>query len=327
MDKRPYIAAAIYVVVFVVLLATLPITLPIMVVVDLIRGSRRFAGVRLLIYAIAVLNYEMAGLFMAGVAWLRFRGGERTTDEYADDNFRIQTWFGGKLFWWAKRAFSWTVEVQNADVLRQGPYVLMPRHVSMGDTIMWPALVSQRYGTNVHYVVKDELMYDPTLGIVGQRGRHVFVKRHGADTERQIARVAELAEGLGPMDAVLIYPEGTRHTAAKRARIIEKLEASGEGARAAEARAMQHVLPPRLGGPLALLTRAKDVDVILAPHVGYEGAAKLSDAWYGSVIGRRIAVGFKRIPASEIPRDPEGAAQWLREQWTWMDAWVDGQLR
>lgn len=325
MDKRPYIAAGIYVVGFVVVLATLPVTLPLMVLTDIARRARRFAGTRMLIYAVAVLNYEIAGLFMAGVAWLRFRAGDRTASEYHDDNFRIQTWFGGKLFWWAKRAFSWTVETQNIEVTRQGPYLLLPRHLSMGDTLMWPALVSGKYGIDIHYVVKDELMYDPTLGIVGQRGRHVFVKRHGADTDRQIARVAELADGLGPMDAALIYPEGTRHTAVKRARIIEKLEAAGDAERAAEARALRHLLPPRRGGPLALLTRARDVDVILAPHVGFEGAAKLSDVWYGSVIGRRIAVGFKRIPASEIPRDPEGAMEWLREQWRWMDEWVEGQ--
>jgi len=326
LDKRPYIAAVLYAVAFVGLLATLPITVPTMVVVDVIRRSPRLAGTRMLLYAVVVLNYEMAAVFGAGLAWLRHRRGERTDAEYAEDNFRIQTWFGGKLFWWAKRAFGWTVEVQNAEVLSQGPYLLLPRHVSMADTIMWPALISGKYGIDVHYVVKEELMLDPCLGIVGQRGRHVFVKRNGADTARQIARVAELAGGLGPMDAALIYPEGTRHTAAKRIRIIEKLEASGNQERADEARSLQNVLPPRLGGPLALLTAARDVDVILAPHVGFEGAAKLSDVWYGSVLGRRIAVGFKRIPAAEIPRDEIGAAEWLREQWRWMDAWVDEQL-
>ncbi len=327
MDKRPYQAAVVYLVLFVVVLATLPVTLPAMVLVDVARGSRQLAGTRMLLFAVVLLNFEAGGIALAAVSALRRVGGGRTDAEYAEDNFRIQMWFGGSQFWWAKRVFGWTVELQNEAALDGGPYVLLPRHVSVGDTLIWPAIVSGRHGVDVHYVVKDELMLDPTLGIVGQRGRHVFVKRDGSDTERQIAAVAALASSdLGERDALLIYPEGTRHTEAKRARIIAKLRASGNVARMTEAEALTHVLPPRMGGPLAILTRAKDADVILAPHAGFEGAAKLKDVWRGDVIGRRIAIGFRRIPAAEVPRDPEGAAAWLREQWRWMDAWVAEEL-
>jgi 1-acyl-sn-glycerol-3-phosphate acyltransferase len=326
LDKRPYIAAVVHAVGLVVVIATLPLTLPALVVADLARRSKRFAGVRLLAYVFVILNYEMTALFRGGLGWLRYVGGGRSAADYADDNFQLQTWFGSKLFWWAARVFDWTVEVQNAEVLRHGPYLLLPRHVSMADTIMWPAVVSSPYGIDLHYVLKDELMNDPTLGILGPRGRHVFVKRGGADTTAQIARVAALADGLGPTEGVVIYPEGTRHTTLRRARIIEKLEAAGEGERAAEARSLKHLLPPRHGGPIALLMRARDIDVILAPHVGFEGAGSLGDLWNGQIIGRRVAVGFKRIPAAEIPRDQEGAAQWLLEQWRWMDLWVERQL-
>lgn len=324
MDRRPHIAAALNALAFVLIVGTLPISLPVMVVVDLVQKTR-MARTRTLLFIATLLNYELIGVVLAGVVWLRLkRGGTR--ERYLRENHELEKWWGRRLFWWAMRIFSMTVELQNAEVLRGGPYVVMPRHVSLGDTVLWPTFAGSVAGVHVHYVVKDEILWDPTLGIVGQRGKHVFVKRDGTNTAAQIARVAALGERLRGHEAVVIYPEGTRFTEAKRARILDKLRAGGDPERLARAESLEHLLPPRNGGPLAMLGAATGADVVFAAHVGFEGAATLRHLWSGKVIGRRIRVGFWRVPAAEVPREPEAASAWLLEHWQRMDRWVGEQL-
>jgi 1-acyl-sn-glycerol-3-phosphate acyltransferase len=61
------------------------------------------------------------------------------------------------------------------------------------------------------------------LDIVGNRLANCFVRRNSGDSDREIAAVQRLMEDLGPNDGVLIYPEGTRFTEAKRRRILDHL--------------------------------------------------------------------------------------------------------
>ena len=73
--------------------------------------------------------------------------------------------------------------------------------------------------------------------------------------------MVELMENLGPRDGVIIYPEGTRFTEAKRERIIEELARNGESYLCEKARMLTNVLPPRLGGPLRFSARTSDSTV------------------------------------------------------------------
>jgi hypothetical protein len=85
---------------------------------------------------------------------------------------------------------------------------------------------------------------------------------------------------------------------------------------------MQHVLPPRRGGVLALLETRPDVDVAFLAHVGFEGTADLNAIWNGKLIGRAIRLCFWRVPSAEIPRTAESRAEWLDAQWERVDAWI-----
>lgn len=64
--------------------------------------------------------------------------------------------------------------------------------------------------------MKQELLWDPCLDIVGNRLPNYFVDRAAKDTARELAHIASLARELAPGQRVVMYPEGTRFSETKR---------------------------------------------------------------------------------------------------------------
>jgi 1-acyl-sn-glycerol-3-phosphate acyltransferase len=240
-------------------------------------------------------------------------------------HFRLESWWGSLLFAAVVRLFGLRVEVEgegDAD-LGRGPYLLLLRHASTGDTLLASALVSRPYGVRLRYVLKRELLFDPCLDIVGNRLPNVFVDRFSDDSAREVRRVRELARDLGPRDGVLVYPEGTRFSQVKRRRVLEVFDQRGDAKMLEYARSLASVLPPRPGGTLGLLEAAPQADVVICEHTGFEGTASLADVWRGALLGRRVQVRFRRIPRREIPSEPGARAAWLLDEWQQVDAWVE----
>jgi hypothetical protein len=140
------------------------------------------------------------------------------------------------------------------------------------------------------------------------------VGRASDDSQREIARVQALARDLSPRDGVLIYPEGTRFSEGKRARVLERLAREGDLKALEYARSLHSLLPPRPGGALALLEAAPHADVVVRAHTGFEGAATLAQIWRGDLLHQTIRVRFQRIPRASIPTGRDAQAQWLRER-------------
>jgi 1-acyl-sn-glycerol-3-phosphate acyltransferase len=201
--------------------------------------------------------------------------------------------------------------------------IVLMQHVSTADTLLPVLLFSRRQGVRLRYVLKRELLWDPCLDVVGQRVPSAFVSRDS--TGKDVAVVAALARGLGPRSGVLIYPEGTRFTPGKRERALEKIAASADSRLLERARRLVRVLPPRLGGALALLENGTGCDVVFCAHVGLEGTTSLADLWNGTVVGRRIRVKLWRVPAATIPEAAEARVDWLYREWAVLDAWVGAQ--
>jgi 1-acyl-sn-glycerol-3-phosphate acyltransferase len=126
---------------------------------------------------------------------------------------------------------------------------------------------------------------------------------------------------MGEGEGILIYPEGTRCTPAKLARAKEVI-ASRQPEIAPLANRLQNILPPRLGGPLALLEEAEGVDVVFCGHVGFDGFQHISDIWTGGLVGKTIRVRFWRHPAAEVPAGEDARVAWLYERWQTVDDWV-----
>jgi 1-acyl-sn-glycerol-3-phosphate acyltransferase len=173
-------------------------------------------------------------------------------------------------------------------------------------------------------VLKRELLWDPCLDVVGQRLPNVFVRRGSGESAREIAAVVALAQGLREDEGVLIYPEGTRFTPAKRARRLDELAVRGDPERLARAARLRHVLPPHTGGSVALLAARPDADVLVIGHVGFEGITTLADVVRGALIGQRVRVRCWRHHAGSVPREPVEASRWLEETWAGLDGWIEG---
>jgi 1-acyl-sn-glycerol-3-phosphate acyltransferase len=243
---------------------------------------------------------------------------------WRDLHYRLQHAWGTALFRALVQCFGLRLLVHGAREARlgDGPYLLLIRHASAGDTLLASALIGSPHGLQLRYVLKRELLWDPCLDVVGRRLPHYFVDRSAEDTAGEIARVRALAQGLSRHEGVLIYPEGTRFSAARRERILSQLARAGDAKALEYASALQRVLPPRPGGTLALLDAMPCADVVVCAHTGFEAASDLGAICRGALLRRTIHVAFERVPRARIPSDRDACAQWLRDVWCDVDAWV-----
>jgi 1-acyl-sn-glycerol-3-phosphate acyltransferase len=299
-------------------LVGMPLWLPLLALVDLFRGPPRVAircGLFLTWFALCEM-FGMLGFVVVAVASVG-------RDDLATARFHaLQKLWSGALFAGSRRIFRFELEVEGQGEVVDTPLLLFMRHASMADTLLPAVLVANVHGTRLRYVMKRELLVDPCLDLVGHRLPNYFVDRFSDTARREVEAIGALGSGLGQGDGVLIYPEGTRFTPERRARIIERLEAAGDAAGAAKARSLRRVLPPREGGAAALLDAAPDADVVIGAHRGFEAAATFPALWRGELVGRRIQVRFWRIPRERIPTDARERSAWLLDQWRRVDAWL-----
>jgi len=321
---RRAIAIPAYGAAWLVWIAAVPLWLPLAAGVDL---ARRNGGIALRCAAMLTvyLSLEGLGMLAAGGLWLGRRAVGMDDERWRDLHFRLEAWWGTTLFRAVVAIFGLRVEVTDRAQLGRGPYLLLLRHASAGDTLLASALVSSRFGMRLRYVLKRELLWDPSLDLVGNRIPNAFVDRSSDETGVEALRVRALASDLGLGDGVLIYPEGTRFSEAKRARLLERFSEKGDAQRLAYARSLTHVLPPRPGGTLGLMEAAPNADVVICSHTGFEGAGSLSQIWSGALLRRVVRVEFRRVPRSEIPTGRGERGDWLCAEWQRVDDWVARQ--
>jgi 1-acyl-sn-glycerol-3-phosphate acyltransferase len=220
--------------------------------------------------------------------------------------------------------FGLTFEVEDVDVAGPGPVLIFIRHASIIDNTMPDAVVGHRHGMGLRFVLKKELEMLPVIDIGGRMVPTNYVRRASSDAAAEISRLRTLAHDLGPGEGVLIYPEGTRHTAEKLAKAQATIR-ERQPHIAPYADRLGHVLPPRLGGPLALLDEAPQADVVFCGHVGLDGFEYIRDIWGGGLVGNTVRVKFWRYPASSVPATEEERIAWLYERWQVLDDWVGEQ--
>ncbi|MBM3271313.1 MAG: lysophospholipid acyltransferase family protein [Candidatus Sericytochromatia bacterium] len=323
---RRAVSVPSFLVLLLVALAALPVAVAASVAADVAVPRRgRLARTRALVFLVIFLLCENAGVLAAWALWVVFLGGALSgRDRWLAANAALQRCWCALLLGAGRRVFGLGLEVENPGALGSAPFILLARHTSTADTVLAAALMTGSRNLLLGYVLKRELLWDPCIDIVGRRLPNVFVGRGAGTRGADLEAIGRLAASLGQSGAVLIYPEGTRFSEAKREAAVARLDTAGRPDLASLAREFRHVLPPRPAGALALLDGSPGADVVILEHVGFEGAATLADFWNGALIGRRLLVRFRRIARASIPSvDRE---RWLFEVWRDTDRWVGEAL-
>ena len=86
-------------------------------------------------------------------------------------------------------------------------------------------------------------------------------------------------------------------------------------------------MPPRLGGPFALIDGAPDADVVFIAHEGFEGVSKPRDVMRGAIVGRTIRVRAWKVTASDVPTSRDEQVEWLYGNWAEIDGWLANGTR
>lgn len=267
-----------------------------------------------------ILGYlwcETVGIIRAFVILIRYR--ER--DAFLQANFNLQCWWASTLTVIGKRLFRLQYHSTGEETLLGPAAIMLPRHTSIADTVLPMTYYAIPQQIRLRYVLKQELLVDPCLDIVGHRLPNYFVDRRGQDSDGARQGVASMMADLEPFEGALIYPEGTRYSAARHAALETRYQGSPDMLEQLDR--WPHLLPPRLGGTLAMLKANPGRDLIFLAHTGFEGSTHFSNLINGSWIGAQIRLKFWRVPFHDIPTSHEAQRDFLFGQWDLMDAAVE----
>ena len=295
-----------------------PLLYPIAFTIDLV-GRRRLATVRAVAMAHVYLGCEAAGIVASAWIWVAHR---RDRERFLEQNFRLQCWWANSIYRAGVHVFGVSVVVEGDELVTAGPITVFSRHVSPIDNLIPAVLISNAHDIRLRWVINRSLLRDPCLDIVGNRLPNCFVATSSGNSDAEIRRVETLGRGLGERDGVLIYPEGALFSPARRARVIRRIESAGDATLLERARRLENVLPPRLGGSLALLDAARGADAVFLAHTGLEDSTAYRSIIGGGLIGRKVRIRMRRVPAAEIPPTREARIDWLYENWEELDRWV-----
>jgi 1-acyl-sn-glycerol-3-phosphate acyltransferase len=285
-----------------------------------LRRRKPWMAVRLLAMLWWFLFGELRGLAGLTGIWLLSRG--RDSALRRDRVYRFKRyWLGGHLTA-IRKLFRLRFEIEGLELAGPGPEILMIRHASIIDNTLPDVIVGGAHRMGFRFVIKRELQMLPTIDIGGRWVPTMFVRRASGDTDAELVRLRTLAIDLGPDEGLLIYPEGTRCTAQKLARAKQVL-AERQPDVAPLAAGLRHVLPPRLGGTVALLEAARGADVVVFGHVGLDGFEHISDIWGGGLVGGTVRMKFWRYPAAEVPGERGELIRWLYDCWQELDDWIE----
>ena len=309
-------------VVWVAATALAPLLVVLAAAIDLalwLRRRKPWMAVRLLAMAWWFLAGELYALAGLAVIALLARGHDSARRRERVYRLKRQ-WLRSHLAG-IRALFGMRLEVEGLELAGPGPVLVLIRHASIIDNALPDAVLGHAHGLGFRFIIKRELENLPTIDIGGRWVPTLFVRRASAEPEAELERVRMLTVNLSERDGVLIYPEGTRWTAAKMEHAKEII-AERQPELAPLAATLRNVLPPRLGGTLALLEAARGNDVVIFGHVGLDGFQHVSDIWSGGLVGTTVRLRFWRFAAAEIPHEREQLITWLYARWQELDDWV-----
>ncbi|MGV9355889.1 hypothetical protein [Streptomyces misionensis] len=316
----------------VLLLALVPVVAAVLVAASVLcvpfslptRGAWR--PVRIAAFALLYLLVDAAALVAAAGLWARRLPGGREHAERrlvaAEDAYATLERLLRLLRRAGTRIFGLRLEVTPplpGAVRHPAPVLVFVRHAGVGDSFLLLQTLLSQAGLRPHTVLKRALRADPALDVLIGRVPHCFLPPLDGRAEDGIG---ELAAGLGPGDALVLFPEGGNFTPRRHRRAIASLRRRGLPRRASRAERMHHVLPPRDGGALAAIAAAPTADVVFVAHTGLDVLHSARTVWSRLPLRDAVRARWWRVPAGRIPEGEDARSKWLLAQWARVDRWI-----
>lgn len=295
-----------------------PLWLVVALIADAVAGLKRLPTVRLCVYLLVYLCFELIGTVSAAWLWIQGSAGRSLNLER---HRAVQGWWASGLLRWAGRLLGIRLDLDDPAKLPSDTFIVLSRHASMVDAVIPAAVITGQLHRYVHYVIKRELQWDPSIDLFGGRLGNHFVAR-GENTEAEEKAIADLASSALPKSALVIFPEGTYSTAKTRARVLKSIKKMGDQALVERAETLKALLPPKPAGTLALLNAQPNADVVIVGHVGLGGVAELRGLRQRLPLTSPVTVRWWTHSRSELPNTEDGLTKWLGERWLELDRWV-----
>lgn len=342
---RRIVLAPLVIVAAVVMLALTPVWLILaLALTSLVPGRFRLPRVLWLVtvYLLwdAMLVVAMFALWIgSGLGYALRRPG------FVDAHYRLGGWALRLLFWIFGGVLRLTITTTGSDagdsaadraafdrLFTPGePLVVASRHGGPGDSFILIHTLLNEAARQPRIVLKYTLQWDPAIDILLHRVPSRFIVPSGFGRAqsggglRVEEALADLATGLGPDDAFVIFPEGGNVSAARRLSRIQRLRDAGREAMAERAEALQHVMAPQPGGMHAALDAAPDADVVFIAHTGLDRLVTLRDIWRELPMDKGITMRAWRVPRADVPENLDERAGWLFDWFARIDAWIEAQ--
>ena len=309
--RRPVTALGVAVLAVMLVVAS-PLWVVASAVYDLLGRRPKLPTVRLVFFALLWSWLEVIAVVSSTILWMFGQGRNR------DAHYALQRWWSARIIDALRLSVGLRVDVEVPDDWGSGPYVALCRHASLGDAIMSCWVLSTTGGLKPRYVLKKELKNVPTLDIFGHRLPNYFVDRGSSNVVAELTGIEEMAAGLDAKQVAVIFPEGSRVSAAKRDKELSRLRTRNP-ARAARMEALRNLLPPKSAGAAALLSAVPGADVLLMWHTGFDGLDTFSGILERLRDGRpRARMVVTRWRRADVDRSGS-FADWLDERWLEMD--------
>ncbi|MEY9861121.1 1-acyl-sn-glycerol-3-phosphate acyltransferase [Catenulispora sp. GAS73] len=312
----------------------------------MVRPGGRGRAFRFSVFLAVYLASEISGLaacvVIRGRAGFRVSKGPATSESsqaYQEANFRLLAHLLDRLYAAAGRLYGLRMRLPETvgpsrsgrptvPELPPGPLIILSRHGGPGDSFLLIHALLVHGRRRPRIVLKDTLALDPLIDVVLHRVPHCFIDPNPdghAESERgekTAAEIGRLAAGMGPSDALVVFPEGGNFTPGRRVRAITRLRRRGLRDSANRARRLRHVLPPRPAGVFAAIDAAPDASVVFVAHTGLDHMESVAGVWHSVPLTKPVEATWWTIPASRIPVDREARLRWLQDNWAEVDAWI-----
>jgi hypothetical protein len=308
-----------------VLLVISPFVFAVALIVDLVL-RRPLSTVRLVYFLAGYVVLEIVGLVAMFVLWIRAGFGfALKAPRVQDAHYRFMRWWLMRINKVARRAFHLDVSIEDPPTPREGPILVFCRHAGPGNSLLLIGTLLIGYRRRPRIVMLNKLQWEPLYDVMLNRLPNKFIKHDPKRRHAYIDAIGELATGLGPQDAFVLFPEGKDFTPRVRRRAIDYLRTKGHDVHADRAEKMEHVLPPRHNGVMAAMQSAPEADVVLVAHSVLEDVGSFKELWGRIPFDHSVCARYWRIPPGEIPQDEAQVIGWLYDWWERIDGWISAR--